>query len=1516
MSPAVLRRFLLQIVLLGCFACLASGGTILFQDGFETGSLGPAWTVSNTNQGRAIVSKSYSPAVGSYHLILDDSVDDATYSSAQVTLSLDLSHKKNVALIFQAKSLGNEPNYPTTGNLTSTTTFDGVSVSVDGGVTWRNIVSLATVPTGWYTYGATLDSAVAALGGSFNANTLIRFSEYDNSPAPIDGIAIDSITVSADDNYAISVEVPATVTEGTSTYTGHVLLNAPSAQSLSVSLSASVSGQLNLPSTVLVPAGQTSVGFTFSVVDDALVNFSRAVTITAAGTGYTSGSATLTIYDNEPDALSLSIPTQLPEGGFSSNNATLTLDRPGTAALTVLFSSDPSGEVALPASITIPAGETTAAFSIYAVNDIKLDGNVAVTVTATAAGLTPATAQTTTIDDDLRTLAVSFTAATLQEGSTGTGTVTIGGTLTTPLTVNLASSNTNWASVPATVTIPADSTTAHFTITAPDNIFFDGSRMVTITATTDTFPAANAPLTIRDNEAAGYRITGLADIVKVGGPVSVTVAAADIEGNAISGFTGTVNLILQLPDGTVQALNPASVAVSGTAGWTGTVTIPTTSTPGLRLRAYDSAGRTGDSLVFDPMRVISLVPGGLVWDAARSRLYASVSADDTGVHANQVVAINPATAQITGSVTVGNDPGQLQLTSGGEQLYVALDANGNITRITPGTLAINQTFSLGSDPYAGPYHASDFCTVAGQPDVLVVLRAGNSGVAAYENGVARAQAASFPEFFDFIEPSADPTLFLGYEASSSGANLYQLKLDATGVSVVGTSERYFNSAESDIVSSGNDLFATSGFKMSGTTLRRVGTFAVDSAGPACPDPASNRVYFFETNDRYASIEYNEIGVYDANAFAPIRKLSLSEAVAVPYGDGYRTPLVRWGANGLALCGRTAIVLINSNRLVPADAPANLQVRLQAAAMNPADYTAPVVYTVTVTNNGPNLARNTRVAASLSDSQTISALSATAGTPTASGSVVSLAAGDLASGASTTLRITTLAQSAGPLSGTASASSDAADPDPSDNTAYQLISVGFTTVADSMNMLRLNANNLIYDPVHAVLWASVLLPVEAPLSHSVVSIDPLTGIITNIVPLNAAPTANCMALSGNGRYLYVGLDDAPEVARVDLAASSPTVTRVPVGTTSSGEPLHALDIAPLDGDGTSFLLCTTAEDACVYDGDIRRPNRTAPNVVRRLARTGTSGAFIGLDYHSGYTFCTLTVTSAGVACYQPPPIHAYDYAEDVRGEGNLLLTSAGSLINSSTLVTRFTLGIPGRPCLDVSNNRAYLAYGSEVRAFDTTTGLTVGSLFLSGITGNYGALNCVRWGLDGLAVLGYDGKVFIARWSSAIPPSMDSNGNGVSDAWEATWFNSLGVNMFADSDGDGIANALEYLFHTPPTQAAASPVQLTGRTVNASGQAVMRLVFPRRAGLAAGAYGYETSDDLFTWTLNQNVVESVLSSQTVGAVQVDTVQADVTLPTPAHGFVRLRWLYGAAGTGGPGAFSTVASPVSAGLKARR
>jgi uncharacterized protein (DUF2141 family) len=103
---------------------------------------------------------------------------------------------------------------------------------------------------------------------------------------------------------------------------------------------------------------------------------------------------------------------------------------------------------------------------------------------------------------DLPTLSISITpSAVAEHAGSGvvTGTVTRANTSTaSALTVNLASSDTGEATVPASVTIPVSQATITFPITAVDDGLSDGTQIITITASATGYISGSAQLEVVD----------------------------------------------------------------------------------------------------------------------------------------------------------------------------------------------------------------------------------------------------------------------------------------------------------------------------------------------------------------------------------------------------------------------------------------------------------------------------------------------------------------------------------------------------------------------------------------------------------------------------------------------------------------------------------------------------------------------------------------------------------------------------------------------------------------------------------------------------------------------------------------------------------------------------------------------------------------------------------------------------------------------------------------------------------
>jgi len=159
---------------------------------------------------------------------------------------------------------------------------------------------------------------------------------------------------------------------------------------------------------------------------------------------------------------SLSVdPSTVTAGTAATVTIRLLVPARSTGVTVSLTSSDPS-TLALPASITIPAGNSSTQFSVTAASP-AVTTNVNLTASA---GIASKTTIVNVVPSGNRLASLTLSSSTIQGGTSLNGTVTLGANAPTGgAVVMLASANTNIAGVPVSVIVPEGSNTATFTVT-------------------------------------------------------------------------------------------------------------------------------------------------------------------------------------------------------------------------------------------------------------------------------------------------------------------------------------------------------------------------------------------------------------------------------------------------------------------------------------------------------------------------------------------------------------------------------------------------------------------------------------------------------------------------------------------------------------------------------------------------------------------------------------------------------------------------------------------------------------------------------------------------------------------------------------------------------------------------------------------------------------------------------------------------------------------------------------------
>jgi len=250
------------------------------------------------------------------------------------------------------------------------------------------------------------------------------------------------------------VVTPTTVTGGSSATGTVALTGVAPAGGVSVSLSSN-STAAAVPATVTIAQGQTQATFTAT---SNVVASSTPVTLTATLAGATK-TATLTLTPPALTAIAIN-PNSVVGGVSSTGTVTIGANAPTGGMTLALSYSSKTGLNAPPASILIPAGQKTATFTL---GTVSVATNSVLTVTATLNGVIKI-ATFTVKAPTLNTISLSSSSVVSEAIPTGTVSLTsaapAGG-----IVVTLASGNTNAATVPATVTIPANATSVTFPIT-------------------------------------------------------------------------------------------------------------------------------------------------------------------------------------------------------------------------------------------------------------------------------------------------------------------------------------------------------------------------------------------------------------------------------------------------------------------------------------------------------------------------------------------------------------------------------------------------------------------------------------------------------------------------------------------------------------------------------------------------------------------------------------------------------------------------------------------------------------------------------------------------------------------------------------------------------------------------------------------------------------------------------------------------------------------------------------------
>ena len=178
---------------------------------------------------------------------------------------------------------------------------------------------------------------------------------------------------------------------------------------------------------------------------------------------------------------------------------------------------------------------------------------------------------------------------------------------------------------------------------------------------------------------------------------------------------------------------------------------------------------------------------------------------------------------------------------------------------------------------------------------------------------------------------------------------------------------------------------------------------------------------------------------------------------------------------------------------------------------------------------------------------------------------------------------------------------------------------------TLHTLDVPGFHLRYDQSRARLY-SVLTYSAAHDKNTLFSIDVPSETVLAKVPIPSSPRQ--MALSDDGKTLWVGFDSSSTISKFDVSNTPPVSvawTRfLPWGRWALPD-----DLVPLPGSATS-IAASIGGDVAVLDDGVARPTMTNGTLSISELALGPSGTLFGLDtVNSAFTFASYAISASGV-----------------------------------------------------------------------------------------------------------------------------------------------------------------------------------------------------------------------------------------------------------------------------------------------
>ena len=309
-------------------------------------------------------------------------------------------------------------------------------------------------------------------------------------------------------------------------------------------------------------------------------------------------------------------------------------------------------------------------------------------------------------------------------------------------------------------------------------------------------------------------------------------------------------------------------------------------------------------------------------------------------------------------------------------------------------------------------------------------------------------------------------------------------------------------------------------------------------------------------------------------------------------------------------------------------------------------------------------------------------------------------------------------------------------------------VVFTDIPSSppvdVALSSLPANRMVYDSLRQRIYASVPSRAGGVRGNTVTIINPATSSIDASIPVGSEPDA--LTISADGQYLYVGLDGAGFVRRINLTTRQVDLSFA-LGADSFFGPMFAESLAVSPSNSNIVVVSREYSGiaphhagVAIFNNGVQLSNTTprfdGSNVI---AFASSSNLYGYCNEQTSYGFFRMQVNNNGVTVLDETPglINghariAYDSGLVYSTTGNVLDPAAKNVVGTFSVASGADAVVP-----DSSTNKVFfLIYDSvskkvTITGFDKNSHQQTGSLNVAAATSE--GTDLVRWGTNGFAV---------------------------------------------------------------------------------------------------------------------------------------------------------------------------------------